>query len=286
MGDGKVCVVTGANRGIGRETAAGLAARGWRVVLACRDIVAAEDAARAIRAATANPRVEPLGIDLASQPSIRDAAARFLASHDRLDVLIHNAAIITPRRALTADGIETQLAVNHLGPFLLTHLWRGVLAASAPARVVVVASEAHRWATLDPDALNGAHRYSAQRTYRRTKLANILFTYALARRLEGTGITANALHPGTTGTRLLRAYSRVARIALALVQPERPSAPRRTARTSIYLAVSPDVAEITGRYFRRSRVVPSSRASYDRATQERLWRVSARLTGVAEQESG
>lgn len=286
MGDGKVCVVTGANRGIGRETAVGLAARGWRVVLACRDIVAAEDAARAIRAATANPRVEALGIDLASQRSIRAAATRFLASHDRLDVLIHNAAIITRRHALTVDGVETQLAVNHLGPFLLTYLWRDLLAASAPARVVVVSSEAHRWATLDPDDLNGARRYSAQRTYQRTKLANILFTYALARRLDGTGITANALHPGVAGTRLLRSYSRVARLVLGLVQPERTSAPPRLARTSIYLATSPDVAETTGHYFRHSRPVRSSKASYDRATQERLWAVSARLTGIPEQESG
>ncbi|HKI95962.1 MAG TPA: SDR family oxidoreductase [Gemmatimonadales bacterium] len=286
MANGKVCVVTGANRGIGRETAVGLAARGWRVVLACRDIVAAEDAARAIRAATANPRVEALGIDLASQRSIRAAAARYLASHDRLDVLIHNAAVVTRGRELTTDGIERQLAVNHLGPFLLTYLWRDLLAASAPARVVVVSSEAHRWATLDPDDLNGTHRYSAQRTYQRTKLANILFTYALARRLDGTGVTANALHPGVAGTRLLRSYSRVARLVLGLVQPERTSAPPRLARTSIYLAVSPDVAEITGRYFRRSRAVPSSKASYDRATQERLWAASARLTGIPEQESG
>ncbi len=286
MGDGKVCVVTGANRGIGRETAIGLAARGWHVVLACRDIVAAEDAARAIRAATGNPRVQTLGLDLASQRSIREAAARFLGSHDRLDVLVHNAAIITRDHELTSDGIERQLAVNHLGPFLLTHLWHDLLVASAPARVVVVSSEAHRWATLDPDYLNGVGPYSAQRTYQRTKLANILFTYALARRLEGTGVTANALHPGVTGTRLLRTYSRVARIVLGLVQPEPPSAPPRTARTSIYLSVSPDVAEISGQYFRRSRSVRSSKASYDRGTQERLWEVSARLTGVGEQESG
>jgi NAD(P)-dependent dehydrogenase (short-subunit alcohol dehydrogenase family) len=277
---GKVCLVTGATSGIGLVTARELARRGARVVLVGRNPVRTEAAVAQIRAEAGGPDVESLLADLSSQEQIRDLARRFRERHPRLDVLVNNAGGMWLRRERTADGLEMTFAVNHLAYFLLTHLLLDALRAGAPARVVNVSSEAHRKAAIDFDDLQGERSYSGWRQYCRTKLMNLLFTYALARRLGGSGVTANALHPGWVATGFAgnngwRGRLWQAAANLFAIRPE------EGARTVVYLAASPEVAGVTGKYFVRERAVPSSPASYDEAAGERLWQVSLGLTHLA-----
>jgi NAD(P)-dependent dehydrogenase (short-subunit alcohol dehydrogenase family) len=221
--------------------------------------------------------------DLSSRASIRQLAAEFKARYSGLHVLINNAGIAPVRRSVTADGIESTFAVNYLAPFLLTNLLLDVLKASAPARVVNVAGDFHRKATIRFDDLMSEQAYNGVRANNQAKLALILFTYELARRLEGTGITANCLHPGPTATDGplndpdLSAFSRTM-YRLVRVFFQRPE---QGAGTSIYLASSSEVAGVTGKYFIKKRSVNSSPESYDVAIAQRLWDVSARLTGLA-----
>jgi NAD(P)-dependent dehydrogenase (short-subunit alcohol dehydrogenase family) len=276
---GKVCLITGATSGIGLVAARELARQGARMVLVGRNRARSDAAAAQVRAAGGSGEVEVLLADLSSQQQVRDLAARFRERHPRLDVLVNNAGGMWLERRTTVDGLEMTFAVNHLAYFLLTHELLGVLRAGAPARVVNVASGAHRGATLDFDDLKGERGYGGWQAYCRSKLANILFTYELARRLQGTGVTANALHPGWVATgfgrdngwrgRLLRLAARV--FALS---------PEKGARTVVYLASSPEVAEVSGKYFVRDRAVASSPASYDEAAARRLWQVSLELTGL------
>ncbi len=272
----KVCLVTGANRGIGRAIAEGLAAAGANVVLVCRDLQAAQEAAARIRRRTRNEKVHVMLADLASGGSIRRLAAAYTERFGRVDVLVHNAGVVPRRRQVSDDGIELQLAVNHLAPFLLTALLRECLGASAPARVVTVSSDAHRVARLDFDDLQAERRYGRWSRYASTKLMNVLFTYELARRLEGTGVTANCLHPGVIRTGLARDLTPLPR-SLAWLLSLGYGRPARGAATAIHLAVSPKVEGITGQYFVRRAPRRSSARSYDRDAQQRLWEVSARL---------
>jgi NAD(P)-dependent dehydrogenase (short-subunit alcohol dehydrogenase family) len=276
---GKVCLITGATSGIGLVTARELAQQGFQVVLVGRNPDRCAAAAAQIQKQTTAGQVEVLQADLSSQQQIRDLAEQFKKRHARLDVLINNAGGLWMRRQLSVDGVEMTFAVNHLAYFLLTHLLLDTLRASALARIINVASDAHQRAALDFDNLQGERSYGGWRAYCRSKLANLLFTYELDRRIRGTGLTVNAVHPGWVATGfagnngwrgwVLQQAAR--RFALT---------PEEGARTLIYLAASPDVAGVSGRYFVREQAVASSPASYDEAAARRLWEVSATLTHV------
>jgi NAD(P)-dependent dehydrogenase (short-subunit alcohol dehydrogenase family) len=272
---GKVCVVTGANSGIGKETAEGLARMGATVVMVCRDPERGRAALESIKARSGNQSIELMICDFASLAQIRKLAEEFKQKHDRLDVLVNNAGLVLTRRTVTEDGLETTFAVNHLGYFLLTNLLLDMIKRSAPSRIVNVASTAHHSGTIDFNDLQGERSYGAMRAYGQSKLANILFTYELARRLEGSGVSVNCLHPGVIGTNIFRSVPGLGAMAKLFLK-----SPKKGAETSIYLATSPEVAEVTGKYFDDKRAVRSSRESYDEAVAQRLWQLSEQLTGL------
>jgi NAD(P)-dependent dehydrogenase (short-subunit alcohol dehydrogenase family) len=282
---GKVVVITGGNSGIGKQTALELAGMGANVVIAARNSTKAAAAVKEIQAEThAGARVETLPIDLASFASVRAFADAFLASHERLDVLINNAGLVLSKHTLTQDGHETQFQVNHLSHFLLTHLLQEQLTKSAPSRVVNVASHAHKSARhgLDFDDLDwNNHRYRGFQVYARTKLMNILFTRELARRWQGSGVTANALHPGFVASNFAKEgdLGWWGNIGMPLTRPFSISVPKG-ARTSVYVASSPDVDGITGEYFNKCRAEAPNAPARDDAAAARLWDISAQLTGV------
>ncbi|MGN6634286.1 MAG: SDR family oxidoreductase [Oryzihumus sp.] len=277
---GRTALVTGGTHGIGLATAQALASSGAPVTLVGRNADKTGRVVEALRRDSGNDRVEGLVADLSSQAEVRRLATEFAAAHDRLDVLVNNVGGFWATRHLTADGLERTFALNHLAPFLLTHLLRPLLESSAPARVVTVSSGAQALGRIDFDDLQGEHSYSGQRAYNQSKLANVLFTYELARRLEGTGVTANALHPGVVRTGFGREDpSFPYRALLPLVRPFLLS-PERGAQTSVYLASSPEVEGVSGKYFVKKQERRSSRASYDTQVARRLWDVSAELTGV------
>ena len=274
-------LVTGGTGGIGLATASGLAGLGARVGIVGRDPGRAADAADAIRRTAAGARVDTFVADLSSQAEVRRLADEVLASYPRLDVLVNNVGGYWAHRHVTADGLEHTFALNHLAPFLLTELLRGLLVASAPARVVTVSSGAQAMGRIDFDDLQGEHDYNGQRAYNQSKLANVLFTYELARRLEGTGVTANVLHPGVVRTRFGQEDSgRWMRLMLPVVRPFLKS-PEQGARTSVHLASAPELAGVSGRYFANSAPRKSSARSYDAQVAARLWETSAELTGAA-----
>jgi retinol dehydrogenase 12 len=275
---GRTCLITGATSGIGKATSLALAEKGATLVLLARDRARAEATAAEIVAATGNRDVTVLLADLAVQDEVRRVAGELLATDRPLHVLINNAGAVNLQRTLTADGIESTLAVNHLAPFLLTNLLLERLRQSAPARIVTVASEAHRFGALDFDDLGNARRYRALRVYGQSKLANILFTNELARRLAGSAVTANSLHPGAVATGLGKNNGAWARAVIALLRPFFRS-PQRGAATSIYLASSPAVDGVTGQYFVNCRARRPSRDARDTAAARRLWEVSAAMTG-------
>ncbi|MGZ4241945.1 MAG: SDR family oxidoreductase [Actinomycetota bacterium] len=276
--DGRVCVITGGTSGIGKETARALAERGARVVLNNRNAEKAAAVAAEI-ARTATVPVEMVHGDMSSCASIRAAAAGVLDRYPRIDVLINNAGVFRVRRHVTADGFEETFAVNHLAPFLLTNLLLARLKESAPSRVVIVASDAHRGAVLDFTDLLLEHRFGSWKAYSRSKLANVMFSYALARRLNGSGVTANSLHPGFVATRLGSGNKIPIVPVYVLLRPFTIS-PRAGAETSVFLASSPDVEGVTGNYFDKKKDVRSSRVSMDEEAQELLWKMSAELTGL------
>jgi NAD(P)-dependent dehydrogenase (short-subunit alcohol dehydrogenase family) len=277
---GRTALVTGGTHGIGLATAQALASSGAPVTLVGRNADKTGRVVEALRRDSGNDRVEGLVADLSSQAEVRRLATEFAAAHDRLDVLVNNVGGFWATRHLTADGLERTFALNHLAPFLLTHLLRPLLESSAPARVVTVSSGAQALGRIDFDDLQGERSYSGQRAYNQSKLANVLFTYELARRLEGTGVTANALHPGVVRTGFGREDpSFPYRALLPLVRPFLLS-PERGAQTSVYLASSPEVEGVSGKYFVKKQERRSSRASYDTQVARRLWDVSAELTGV------
>jgi NAD(P)-dependent dehydrogenase (short-subunit alcohol dehydrogenase family) len=274
---GKICLVTGSTSGIGRVTALELAKMGATVVLACRDKSKGEATRDEIKAQNSNASVDMLLADLSSQQSVRQLAQDFKDRYSRLEVLVNNAGGIFLRRSTTVDGLEQTFAVNHLAPFLLTNLLLDTLKASAPARVVTVASGAHQGATINFDDLQGEKRYNAMRAYGQSKLATILFTYELAKRLQGTNVTANCLHPGTVATSFGSDNGRVLSFLIKLALRTGIS-PEKGAETSIYLASSPEVEGVTGKYFSNCKEISSSKESYDESVSQRLWEVSSALT--------
>jgi|ERR1022692_203865 NAD(P)-dependent dehydrogenase (short-subunit alcohol dehydrogenase family) len=277
---GKVCVVTGASSGIGKAASLVLAQFGAEIILVCRDKARGEAALAEVRAAATAGAARLEIADLSSLQEVRDLGGR-LASLDGLDVLINNAGLVLGDRRITADGLEYTLALNHLAPFLLTNLLREKLAASAPARVITVSSAAHSAARLDLADLQLAGHFNGWRAYSNSKLANILFTTELARRLTGTGVTANCLHPGTVNTGFGRDGSRMLRFGLDLGRRFLRT-PGQGADTVVYLASSPDVEGSTGGYYVRRKLRTPSRAAQDQATARRLWEISAELTGLPE----
>jgi NAD(P)-dependent dehydrogenase (short-subunit alcohol dehydrogenase family) len=273
-------LVTGGTGGIGRATAIGLATMGARVGITGRHRGRADTAAAAIVRESGTPAVDVFVADMSSQAEVRRLAAEVLDAYPRLDVLVNNVGGYWDTRHVTADGLERTFAVNHLAPFLLTDLLLERLKDSAPARVVTVASGAHTAGRIDFDDLQGGRSYSGSRAYDQSKLANVLFSHELARRLAGSGITANALHPGVVRTSF--GADDPGAIQRWLVPFMRPfmRTPAQGATTSIHLASSPELAQVSGGYFANGRPKRSSTASYDEAVAARLWRVSADLVGL------
>jgi len=277
--DGKICLITGATSGIGWESARALAAQGATVALVGRDAERAEKAVAAIRSATGSVLVESYLADLSAQAEVQRLAQEFRARHDRLDVLINNAGAMFPRRRESVDGIEMTLALNHLAPFLLTNLLLDTLKASALSRIVTVSSGAHLGARVYFDDLQFTRRYGPWRAYGQSKLMNVLFTNELARRLAGSNVTANALHPGFVASNFGKRGSEFWAAAFTLMRPFMISA-EQGAQTVVYLASSPEVEGVTGGYYANCRPARSSDLARDEAVARRLWEVSERLTGL------
>ena len=272
---GKRILITGGNGGIGLVAARELARRGAEVVLAGRDGDKTRQALATINGSAAVPAVN-LAVDLASLASVRALASQFLDRYDRLDVLINNAGLFQTRQQLTADGFEMQFGVNHLSHFLLTNLLLERLKTSAPARVVTVSSMLHKKASIDFDSFRGAKKYSAQTAYGQSKLANVLFAVELARRLEGTGVTSNVLHPGGVATDIMRDLPWIVRklVGLAFITPE------EGAKTTVMLASDPALESTTGAYFDQCKRAECSPLANDDALRRRLWEISAELVGL------
>jgi NAD(P)-dependent dehydrogenase (short-subunit alcohol dehydrogenase family) len=276
---GKTVLVSGGSNGLGLITARALARMGARVTILSRNAEKCAAVAEAIQTETGYP-VEFIAADLSTLTGIMQAAAMFKQHHTHLHVLVNNAGAMFTQRKLTADGYEMTFALNHLNYFLLTNLLMDLLKASAPARIVNVSSHAHVGATLDFDNLQSEKHFAAMQAYGQSKLANVLFTYELARRLEGSGVTANAVHPGFVATGFARNNGALYNFGMKLIGPFIRQ-PDQGAQTSIYLASSPEVEGVTGKYFVDCKAVDSSPISYDKTLAEKLWQVSLELTSKA-----
>jgi retinol dehydrogenase 14 len=274
---GKTVLITGGTGGIGRAAAIGLASMGARVGITGRDRGRAERSAAEITHKSGNPAIDVFVADMSSQSEVRRMAGDVLETYPRLDVLMNNVGGFWAHRHVTADGLEHTFALNHLAPFLLTSLLLDRLIASAPARIVTVSSGAQSLGSIDFDDLMGERKYSGQRAYNQSKLANVMFTYELAARLAGTGVTATVLHPGMTSTGFGSEDTARGWGPLIAVMRRFMQSPERGADTSIYLASSAEAEGVTGRYFTGRTTKASHTSSYDRSTIARLWRVSADL---------
>lgn len=275
---GRTVLITGGTGGIGRAAAIGLAKMGARVGITGRDRSRAEQAAAAIADESGGPPVDVFVADLSAQAEVRRMADEVLATYPRLDVLVNNVGGFWAHRHVTADGLEHTFALNHLAPFLLTRLLLERLTAGAPARIVTVASAAQSLGEIDFDDLMGERDYSGQRAYNQSKLANVMFTYELARRIDGSGVTANALHPGMTSTAFsAEDPARTMAPVVAVIRPFMRS-PKKGADTAVYLASSPEVQGVSGQYFANRKPRATSSSSYDAAAAARLWQASAELS--------
>jgi len=278
--NGKTCVITGATSGIGRAAALELARRGARVVVVARDAGRGRETVSEIERSTGTGRASLLVADLASQSEVRRLASEVRRAAPRLDVLVNNAGAIHMERRVSPDGHETTFAVNHLAAFLLTNLLLPHLRASAPARVVNVASAAHLGGHIDFDDLMGEKGYGGWKAYAQSKLANVLFTQELARRLGADGVSANSLHPGVVATGFGKNRNGLLSLGVRIAAPFLLSA-RKGAETVVHLASSPQVEGVTGKYFAKCRPAASSGESRDPEVARRLWEASERLTGLA-----
>jgi len=271
--DGKVCVVTGATDGIGKETALALAKMGATVVIVARNATKAANTVKETASASGNAKVEWVHADFASLDEVRAAAAEIGRRHSAIHVLVNNAGVANRLRLLSADGFELTFAVNHLAPFLFTRELLPLLRAGAPSRIINVASAAERHGPIDFDDLQSEKRYRGFPAYGKTKLMNVLFTYELSERLAGTGVTANCLHPGTVATNMVR---QLPRWLYALISPFL-STPEQGAVTTVFLASSPSVEGVSGRYYEKQKAKRSSTRSYDVSARKRLWEMSEAL---------
>lgn len=279
---GKICIVTGANSGIGKETALGLAQMGARVVMVCRNAEKGKAALEEIRRESGSSQVDLLIADMSSQASVRALAEQIQQKYPRLDVLVNNAGGAAPARTLSADGIEMTLATNHLGAALLTFLLLDLLKASAPSRIINVSSEAQRRARLDMNDLQFERRkYRGIAAYGQSKLLMNAFTFELARRLAGTGVTANCLHPGVVATNIWSANPPplIGKLIIAVVKPFMLSS-KQGAAVSLYLATSPEVAQVSGEYFVKSKPAKSNHLSRDPKLMAEVWLCTEKMTGL------
>ncbi len=263
----KTCLVTGANSGIGLETARGLAAKGAQVIMVCRDQHKGEAARQDIIVTTGNDKVDLLIADLASLPSVRQLVDTIKSNYDHLHVLINNAGLMTKQREVSDDGFELQFAVHHLATFVLTQALLDRLRSSAPARIINVTSMLHKCGRLNFDDLQGEKKFSSLGAYGQSKLAMLHYTYDLAEKIQGSGVTVNALHPGAVATNI--GFPSWMGIFLA--------SPEKGARTSLYLAMSPEVEGTSGKYFVNCKPAKSSKASYHREDGRRLWEITEKL---------
>jgi NAD(P)-dependent dehydrogenase (short-subunit alcohol dehydrogenase family) len=275
---GKTIMVTGATAGIGEATAQELARKGATVVLISRNPEKCAATAARIQQETNNPNVNYISADLSSQAQIHELVVQFLSRYDRLDVLINNVGAFFLERRLSIDGVEMTFALNHLSYFLLTNLLLDIIKASAPARVVNVSSNAHFKAALEFDNLQSWRDYFVYTAYKRSKFANVLFTYELARRIKGSDVTVNALHPGIVGTDIAKNVNRWVGVGWRnFARYSSVLTPAQGAETSVYLAASPEVETVTEKYFVKCKEAPSDPATYDRAAAWRLWEISAKM---------
>jgi retinol dehydrogenase 12 len=275
----KIALITGGNTGIGKETAIGIAKQGVSVVIVSRDFLKGKEAVEHIRRASGNKRVGFIAADLSSQKQIHTLAEEFRKRYSRLDILINNAGVIMRNRVVTEDGLEYQLAVNHLAPFLITNLLIDLLIDNAPSRIINVSSQTHFNASLNLNDINFSGEYNPNAVYTSTKLMNVLFTIKLAQKLKGTGVTVNCLHPGAVKTKLLSEY--YGKFGLKhIVSKLIHDSPQKGARTSIYLALSPEVENVTGKYFSDLQVREPSPLAMDIKLAGRLWDLSSDLCGV------
>jgi NAD(P)-dependent dehydrogenase (short-subunit alcohol dehydrogenase family) len=281
MLQGRVCPVTGATRGIGAAMVEALAHMGATVVATGRSAERGQGIVSGITRRTGNDDVHFLCADLASMAEVRGLARAYMDRWDHLHVLVDNAGTVFPTRCTTVDGYEEVFAVNHLAPFLLTSLLLPVLRGSAPSRVIVTSSYEHRRGRMHWDNLEGERFYFSQQAYAQSKLANLLFVYELARRLEGSGVTVNAVNLGLVHTNICMDSGWLIGTVKRMMDRFSGLSPEEGADTGVWLASSPDVEGVAGRYFQRRHMVRSSRASYDVAAQQRLWRISEELTGLS-----
>ena len=273
--DGKRILITGGNSGIGIVTARELAKLGAEVVLACRESNKTNEALKMINADAKIPAIN-LEVELDSLQSVRDLSANFLNRYDRLDVLINNAGVFPPKQKMTVDGLEMQMGVNHLSHFLLTNLLLECLKVSSPSRVVTVSSKLHSGGKIDFDVFKGYQKYNSQAAYNGSKLANVLFSVELAKRLEGTGVTSNVLHPGAVSTDITRDLPWVLRkiIGMIFISPE------KGALTNIMLSSDPMLEDVTGKYFDQCELTECSSQADDETLRQKLWEISAEMTGL------
>jgi len=276
---GKICLVTGGNSGIGRATALGLARMGATIAIVSRSKEKGEAALTDIIAKSGNRNVELILADMSSMESVRELASGFKARHQRLHLLVNNAGVYLTKRSTTVDGLESTFATNHLGPFLLTELLLDLLKASAPSRVVNVTSDAHNGAKVNFEDLQGEKKFSGWQAYGQSKLAMILFTHELAKRLEGTGVTVNSAHPGVVRTNFANNNGLVT-FGFRLLRPFFISA-QTAAKRVLYVATSRELDGVTGKYFTKMHAVKSSQESYDDDSARRLWQVSEQLTKLS-----
>src|SRR6266545_6339542 len=279
--NGKICLITGGTNGIGKSTAQGLARMGATVVIVGRNAQKTSQVVEEIRAASGNKNVDSLLADLSSQQDIRHLAIEFKSKYSQLHVLLNNAGAVFMKRQLSVEGIEMTFAVNHLASFLLTDLLLDTIKASAPARIINVSSDVHASGKIEFDNLQGERAYSPK-AYDNSKLANILFTMELAHHLEGTGVTVNALYPGFVATGFAKNNGRVIAALVSIFAPLVARSPAKGAETSIYLASSPSVEGMTGKYFYDSHVIPAAPQATDMVVARQLWDVSAKMVHLAD----
>ena len=275
---GKICMITGANSGIGKATALGLAKMGATIIMVCRNKDRGEKALEDIKKEVENGTVDLMIADLSTQKAIHQLVKEFKERYQFLHVLINNAGVNLSRCVLTEDGIETTFAVNYLAQYLLSNLLLDVLQASSPARIVNVASSVLA-KNIDFENLNGEKHYRQLNAYGQSKLAVILFTYELSRRIEGTGVTVNCLHPGYVKTNMIKNFRKFVKYFYPLIGLFMKK-PKKGAKTSIYLASSSEVEGVSGKYFKKRKEVESMKAVYDEEIEKRLWDVSIALTNL------
>lgn len=277
--DGKTVVITGANTGIGKETAIDLAKRGARIIIACRDMEKGQAALKEVIETSANENVTCMKLDLSDSKSIREFAESINKGEDKLNILINNAGVMVCPYGKTADGFELQIGVNHMGHFLLTYLLLDLIKKSAPARIINVSSMAHTWGSINLEDINSEKSYDKRGAYSQSKLANVLFTRSLAKRLQGTGVTTYSLHPGVVQTDLWRHLSGPQQFVMKVVSPFTKSS-TEGAQTTIFCAVEPALENESGGYYSDCALAKCSAPAQDEDLAQKLWELSCKMLSI------